>query len=104
METAEQVYRELQQHLDKQPVGFPATKSGVEIRLLKELFTPEEARLALNVDYKPRSAQEIFEKVKDSGISLAGVQSLLSAMDNNGSIGAKEKKGTRLYFTMPLLI
>ncbi|MHA2340110.1 MAG: hypothetical protein ACXACX_22650 [Candidatus Hodarchaeales archaeon] len=42
----ESAYRELQQHLDTFPVGFPATKSGVEIRLLKNLFTPEEARIA----------------------------------------------------------
>jgi len=29
------VYRELQQHLDKAPVGYPATESGVDIQLLK---------------------------------------------------------------------
>jgi hypothetical protein len=33
-------YRKLQEHLDKMPVGYPATKSGVEINLLKAIFTP----------------------------------------------------------------
>lgn len=28
---ADAVYRELQKHLDDMPVGYPATKSGVEI-------------------------------------------------------------------------
>ena len=36
-------YRKLQEHLDKMPVGYPATQSGVEINLLKTIFTPEEA-------------------------------------------------------------
>ena len=40
-ETNTSVYRELQKHLDTFAVGFPATKSGVKIRILKHLFTPE---------------------------------------------------------------
>ena len=38
MSVEEKVYRDLQKHLDKQAVGFPATKSGVELRILKHLF------------------------------------------------------------------
>ena len=34
------IYRKLQQHLDKMPVGFPSVKSGADIRVLKHLFTP----------------------------------------------------------------
>ena len=32
------LFRELQQRLDLYSVGFPATDSGVEIRILKHLF------------------------------------------------------------------
>ena len=32
MDIKEKIYRDLQMHLDKQPVGYPATKSGAEIR------------------------------------------------------------------------
>jgi electron transport complex protein RnfB len=39
----EAIYKDLQKHLNKQPVGYPATKSSVEIRLLKRFFNPEEA-------------------------------------------------------------
>ena len=46
MVTESQIYRDLQIHLDKLPIGFPPTESGVEIRILKHLFTPEEAKLA----------------------------------------------------------
>ena len=41
------LYRALQQHLDKMPVPYPATASGVELRILKQLFPPEDARLTL---------------------------------------------------------
>ena len=40
------IYRNLAKHLDNLPGGFPATESGVELRILKRLFTPEEADLA----------------------------------------------------------
>ena len=41
----EQIYRDLQRHLDSFPIGYPATQSGVEIRILKRLFTPRKPRL-----------------------------------------------------------
>ena len=41
------LYRKLQRHLDRMPVAFPPTESGVEIRILQRLFTPDEARMAL---------------------------------------------------------
>ena len=34
------VYKRLAEHLDDLPAGFPATDSGVELRILKRLFTP----------------------------------------------------------------
>jgi hypothetical protein len=40
------VYKALQKHLDSLPVAFPATRSGVELRILRRLFTPDEDRLA----------------------------------------------------------
>jgi len=45
-EVEKSVYRELQQSLDKLPISFPATESGVEIRILKRLFSPEKALIA----------------------------------------------------------
>jgi Na+-translocating ferredoxin:NAD+ oxidoreductase subunit B len=104
MENSDNIYFELQKHLDKQAVGFPATQSGVEIRILKELFNPEQARLALHVNYQPQSAKDIFNRLKGSGLSLEKVQGMLEAMVNNGAISSRERNGTEQYFTIPLLI
>ena len=39
------IWRRVQEQLDKYSFGFPATESGVEIAILKELFTEQEAAL-----------------------------------------------------------
>jgi NAD-dependent dihydropyrimidine dehydrogenase PreA subunit len=104
MSSEDKVYRELQEHLDKQAVGFPVTESGVEIRILKELFTAEQASLALHLSYEPRSAVNIYERVKDSGMSLEKVKTILNELASNGSIGEQERNGIDYYYTMPLLI
>ena len=40
------VYERLANVLDATPQGFPRLKSGVELKLLKLVFTPEEVSLA----------------------------------------------------------
>lgn len=104
MQSEDKIYRELQEHLDKQAVGFPATESGVEIRILKELFNPEQARVALCLNYEPQSASDIYEQLKDKGMSLDKIKNILDELAANGSIGEKDKNGIGYYFIMPLLI
>ena len=100
----EGIYRDLQKHLNKQPVGYPATKSGVEIRLLKRFFNPEEARLAMKLSYKPCSINDIYEVVKESGMSFNDMENMLDEMMKNGGIGHLEREGTRYFFNVPLVI
>lgn len=54
-----EVYERLRAHLDSLPAGFPATEDGIEIRLLKRLFTPEEAALACHVSMRLATADRI---------------------------------------------
>src|SRR5512139_1224427 len=104
MDKAEQIYRSLQQHLDRQAVGYPATKSGAEIRILKRFFSPEEARLAMLLTYKPAPIGHIHGLVKGSGISLGNVEDMLNNMAKNGVIGLVEREGTRYFFTIPFIV
>ncbi len=46
------IYLKLRDFLNKLPAGFPATESGVEIKILKKLFTPEQATIALQLRIK----------------------------------------------------
>jgi electron transport complex protein RnfB len=54
-----EVYHLLAKQLDALPNRFPATKSGVELRLLKKLFTLEEALLAGVMSLEPEPAAGI---------------------------------------------
>ncbi len=46
MDNETEIYQKLRIHLDNLPGGYPATESGIEMRILRRLFTPEEAALA----------------------------------------------------------
>jgi len=58
----ETLYRRLQQHLDRMPVAFPPAPSGVEIRILKRLFTPEEAEIALELSAIPEPLATVHRR------------------------------------------
>jgi ferredoxin len=109
--TAQDVYRELQIHLDNFPVGFPPTKSGVEIRLLKQLFTPEEAQIASKLKFYPlfgdgESLDSIFERFKTSGLKYIKeeLENLLDIMAKKGLIKLSKKGNQKVYSGALLLI
>jgi electron transport complex protein RnfB len=99
------VYRSLQEHLDRQAVGFPATSAGAELRFLQKLFTPDEARLALNLSYKPASIEEIITaSLSAPGAERGNTLALLESMASKGAIGWKEKDGTGRWFLLPMVV
>ncbi|MHA1932448.1 MAG: 4Fe-4S binding protein [Promethearchaeota archaeon] len=96
------VYRELQQHIDTFPVGFPATKSGVEIRLLKKLFTPEEAEIAskLKFFYEDfESLNSIHNRLSSLGMkySIDELEEHLDNMAKKGAIKCLKSGNQKLY-------
>lgn len=60
---SKEIYKKLREHLDKYPVGFPKTESGIELTILRKLFTQEEAKVALNLKLMPRPAKSIAKKL-----------------------------------------
>lgn len=104
MRKEENIYRDLQKHLDKQPIGYPATKSGADIRLLKRFFKPEEAEIAMKLSYKPHPLEEIYEDVKEGGISLSSLEKLLDGMSKNMVIGYLEREGIQYFYNIPLVV
>jgi ferredoxin len=77
------VYAELAQHLDQLPAGFPCTESGVELRILKRLFSPDEAWLATQLGLVPESAAEIARRL---GQDPQQLESKLEEMASKGLI------------------
>jgi electron transport complex protein RnfB len=64
MKNSTDVYRKLASHLDNLPGGFPPTESGVELRILRRFFTPDEAELALHVSLLPETAGFIASRAR----------------------------------------
>ena len=62
MEKNEKIYIDLQRHIDSQAIGFPATKKGSEIRILKHIFSPKEAEIATCLTYKLEPIEIVFER------------------------------------------
>ena len=100
------VYRRLQQCLDELPVGYPATESGVELRILRRLFTPGRGRGGARPqrrprDRRPRSAAPARPLCRRSSSEC------LDRMVEKGAIfGAARSRrgGARRYSRAPLVI
>jgi ferredoxin len=101
--TDEALYRRLQQHLDGQAVGFPATRKGAEIRFLRRMFTPEEARLALHLSYRPSSLDDIVASAAGE-YDAERARELLDSMLQKGSIGYRLRDGKDHWFSMSMVI
>jgi Na+-translocating ferredoxin:NAD+ oxidoreductase subunit B len=62
------LYRQLQKQLDAYSVGFPATESGIEIEILKRLFTEDEAELFTNMTPRLETPESVAGRLgKDRG-------------------------------------
>jgi len=73
----------LARHLDRLPGGFPSTDSGVELRILKRLFSPEEARLACHLTLISETVPVIALR---SGLPVEKTASLLEQMAQKGLV------------------
>ena len=84
------VYQRLARHLDQLPGGYPATESGVELRILRKLFGPEEAELAM---YLALLAEEPRVIAYRAGIPVAEAAERLAAMERKGLVYASHPEG-----------
>jgi Pyruvate/2-oxoacid:ferredoxin oxidoreductase delta subunit len=104
MQQNDQVYVKLQKHLDRQAVGFPATRSGAEIKVLKHIFTPQEAELACCLSYRFEPLEIIFERAGHLVDDPEMLQACLEGIQKKGGIESKIKNGKMFYCTAPLVV
>jgi electron transport complex protein RnfB len=94
------VYRRLAEKLDGLPNGFPATESGVELKILQKIFTPEDAELALKIRPFPETAAQIGERL---GKSVDETELILHKMVRKGQIGSASMNGQQFYLFFPFV-
>ena len=95
------VYENLAKHLDNLPTGFPATESGVELRILKRLFSPEEAEIATGLMMMPEPVAGIAARMEKDPETLAPI---LEDMSKKGLIFRATKGGQKLYMAAQFVI
>lgn len=96
------VYQKLALELDKIPNGYPKTESGVELRLLEKLFTPEDAELASTLSLVPETISEVVQKNK---ISEIDAKRILIGMVKKGLIELRKDQDKGLvFFLMPFVV
>ncbi|MBN2231505.1 MAG: 4Fe-4S binding protein [Deltaproteobacteria bacterium] len=100
--TNEDIYRRLARHLDSLPAGFPPTETGVERRILRRLFTPEEARIAVALHLWPETAEEIGARLP-AGLT-DDPAATLESMARRGLIFRLAKDGTNHYMAAQFVI
>ncbi len=82
----ESVYRRLQRHLDRMPIAYPATESGVELSVLEHLFSPAEAELALCLSALPEPVARIRARAGRAGLEVEGIGTTLDRLARRGAI------------------
>jgi H+/Na+-translocating ferredoxin:NAD+ oxidoreductase subunit B len=107
MKNSNSLYRELQIHLDKLPIGFPETKSGIEIEILTYLFEPNEAKIALCLSLAPSSISKILKRLKnkfDIEYSEEELNPIIDKMFMSGCINRSGEKEPYSYSNAMLAI
>lgn len=99
---AKDIYERLAKHLDNLPGGFPHTESGVEIRILRRLFTPEDAKLAVHLTLIPEEPRVIARRAK---IPVEEASRRLEEMVKTGLIlGVYKKNKSPLYMAQQFIV
>ena len=60
---SEDIYVKLREFMDTMPAGYPTTPNGVEIRILKKLFTPGDAEMVMKLKTEPEPVSAIAARL-----------------------------------------
>ena len=97
----DKIYKKLARKLDEIPNGFPATGSGVELKILAELFSPRQAQIACCLELTARSADAVAQK---ENLARGEVFSELKGMYKKGLIEMERGEGKLLFKLLPFVV
>lgn len=98
---SESIYHDLREQLDQYSIGFPATESGVEIKLLKKLFTEDEAGMYLDLTLQLETPEAV---AKRSGRDADETARLLETMAEKGLIFRLKRPDSVKYGAVPFVV
>jgi len=97
----DEAYLKLRDFLDTFPIGYPKTTSGIEIKILKRLFTEEEAKIATFLTAIPDTVARI---AKRHGLDEIQLKKNFEVMSRKGLVFKAHRKGKTFYNSAPFMI
>jgi len=95
------VYEQLAEALNKLPNCFPRTPSNVEIKILKKIFSSEEASLARQLTGSMESVEAIAHRI---GLPAEEAEAMLTKMAKHGLLWSNEKGNKSFYRLAPFIV
>ncbi len=96
----EKVYRQLQQQLNQYSMGFPATASGIELRILKYLFSEADAMMFIGLTPMLETPVTVASRLDKP---LSDVAAHLDDMAERGLLFRLKKEDTAKYGAIPFV-
>jgi Na+-translocating ferredoxin:NAD+ oxidoreductase subunit B len=96
------VYQRLAEFLDGFPQRFPVnTDSGIELKILEHIFTPEEAEMAMKLQMMPETGDQVAVRI---GADPVEIEKMLYGMSRKGQIMRFGPPGGYMYLAMPFFV
>ncbi|MCP4755128.1 MAG: hypothetical protein GY866_29985, partial [Proteobacteria bacterium] len=95
------IYFKLRDFLNQFPLGYPETKSGVEIKILKRLFSEEEAELTTRLTPIPEEAEAIAQRL-DMDADL--LEERLNTMAGKGLVFKARRQDKIVFRVIPFMV
>ena len=95
------VYEQLAEALNNLPNGFPRTPSNVEIRILRKIFSPEEASLAGQLTGSMKPAEAIANRI---GLTAEEAEAKLTKMAKRGLLWSYKEGEKSLFRLAPFVV
>lgn len=92
------IYDKLREIIDAHPTGAPA--SPVFEKILKTLFTSEEANLLIHMNFSPKPVETIAAA---AGVPTEEADDMLRTLADRVLIFSREKDGARFYGLLPVM-
>lgn len=95
------VYAHLADALDRLPNGYPRTSSGIELKILKKIFPPEDAELACQLTGNWETVDEIAAR---SGLPTGETRDRLFQMVRRGMVWLDKVDGKPKFRLAPFVV
>lgn len=97
---SDDVYERLHERIDQYSVGFSKSPTGLELKILKHLFTPAEAAFYLHLTRTLEPAAAIAAR---AGVPEAEAAAMLAVMNEKGLLFPATREGVKYYAAAPFM-